>query len=118
MPRPRPGLRSEDMEAPSMKSSAPIGEADALGQMSRLGHTGPAGHFFSIRRDGTFRSGDRRTDQASAMTWIVAKIKWIMLVSGLLSCAALYVAVMPREGLRYLFDKTLTGALAQVVVRD
>jgi hypothetical protein len=52
------------------------------------------------------------------MNWIVAKIKWIMLVSGVLSCAALYVAVVPKEALRYLFDKTMSGALAEVVVRD
>ena len=52
------------------------------------------------------------------MTWIVAKIKWIMILSGLLSCAALYVAFEPREALDYLFDKVLKGALAEVIVRD
>jgi len=52
------------------------------------------------------------------MTWIVAKIKWIMLLSGLLSCAALWVAIEPKEALDYLFDKTLKGALADVIVRD
>ncbi len=52
------------------------------------------------------------------MNWIVAKIKWIMLLSGVLTCAALYVAIMPKEALRYLFGKTMTGALSEVVVRD
>lgn len=52
------------------------------------------------------------------MNWIVAKIKWIMLLSGVLTCAALYVAVVPKEALRYLFGKTITGALSEVVVRD
>ena len=52
------------------------------------------------------------------MTWIVAKIKWIMLLAGLISCAALYVAIVPRDALRYLFDKSLLGTLSEVVVRD
>jgi len=52
------------------------------------------------------------------MTWIVAKIKWIMLASGLVTCAALYAAILPQEALRYLFDKTQSGALAEVLVRD
>jgi hypothetical protein len=52
------------------------------------------------------------------MNWIVAKIKWIMLLSGVLTCAALYVAIMPKEALRYLFGKTMTGVLSEVVVRD
>lgn len=52
------------------------------------------------------------------MNWIVAKIKWIMLVSGVLTCAALYIAILPKDALRYMFGKTMTGALSEVVVRD
>lgn len=52
------------------------------------------------------------------MTWIVAKIKWIMLLAGLLSCAALWGAIEPKEAQDYLFDKALKGALADVIVRD
>ena len=52
------------------------------------------------------------------MTWIVAKIKWIMLLAGLISCSAIWGAFQPKDALDYMFDKTLKGALADVIVRD
>jgi hypothetical protein len=52
------------------------------------------------------------------MTWIVAKIKWIMLLAGLVSCAAIWGAFEPRDAQDYMFDKALKGALADVIVRD
>lgn len=52
------------------------------------------------------------------MTWIVAKVKWIMLLAGLVSCAALWGAIEPKEASKYLFDKALKGDLADIIVRD
>jgi hypothetical protein len=50
------------------------------------------------------------------MNWVVAKIKWIMLVAGALTCTMLYAAVMPDAAVDFLFDRTLDGALGQVLV--
>jgi hypothetical protein len=50
------------------------------------------------------------------MNWVVAKIKWIMLVAGALTCSMLYAAVMPSEAVDFLFDRTLDSALAKVIV--
>ena len=43
------------------------------------------------------------------MNWIVANIKWIMLVSGVLTCTMLYAAVAPQAALRSTFGDTLEG---------
>jgi len=52
------------------------------------------------------------------MNWIVANIKWIMLVSGVLTCTMLYAAVAPQAALRSTFGETLEGPLAEIVVRN
>ena len=52
------------------------------------------------------------------MSWIVASIKWIMLVSGALTCTMLYAAVAPQAALRSTFGETLEGPLAEIVVRN
>jgi hypothetical protein len=52
------------------------------------------------------------------MTWIVAKIKWIMLLAGLVSCAAIWGVFEPKEASKHLFDKALKGDLAEIIVRD
>ena len=52
------------------------------------------------------------------MNWIVAKMKWIMLVSGALTCTMVYVAVAPEAALRATYGETLQGPLAQIVVRS
>ena len=52
------------------------------------------------------------------MNWIVARIKWIMLVSGVLTCTMLYAAVAPQAALRSTFGATLEGPLAEIVVRN
>jgi hypothetical protein len=52
------------------------------------------------------------------MNWIVAKMKWIMLVSGALTCTMVYVAVAPEAALRTTYGETLQGPLAQIVVRS
>jgi hypothetical protein len=52
------------------------------------------------------------------MNWIVAKIKWIMLVSGALTCTMVYAAIAPQAALRSTFGDTLEGPLAEIVVRN
>jgi len=52
------------------------------------------------------------------MHWIVASMKWIMLVSGSLTCTMLYAAIAPQAALRGTFGKTLDGPVAEIVVRN
>ena len=52
------------------------------------------------------------------MEWVVTKIKWIMLVSGALTCTMFYAAVAPQAALRSMFGDALQGPLAEVVVRN
>jgi len=52
------------------------------------------------------------------MSWIVDKIKWIMLVSGALTCTMLYAAVAPQAALHSTFGHTLDGPVAEIVVRN
>lgn len=50
------------------------------------------------------------------MNWIVAKIKWIMLVTGALTGAMLFAAIWPSEAVDLLFDRTLESGMARVIV--
>ena len=52
------------------------------------------------------------------MNIIVAKIKWIMLVSGVLTCTMIYAAIAPQAALRGTFGEALQGPLAEIVVRN
>ena len=52
------------------------------------------------------------------MNWIVAKMQWIMLVCGALTCTMIYAAVAPEAALRSTFGETLQGPLAEIVVRN
>ena len=52
------------------------------------------------------------------MKWIVAKIKWIMLVSGILTTTMLYTAVAPAAAMRSSFGQALEGPLAELIVRN
>jgi hypothetical protein len=51
------------------------------------------------------------------MNWVVAKIKWVMLLTGALTCAMLYMAVKPDEAVDFLFDRTLGSSLDELFVR-
>ena len=53
-----------------------------------------------------------------AVSWVVAKMKWIMLVSGVLTCTMVYAAVAPQAALRSMFGDTLDRPLAEIVVRN
>ena len=52
------------------------------------------------------------------MTWLISGIKWIMLVSGLLTCTMFYAAVAPQASLRSTFGESLEGPVAEIVVRS
>ena len=52
------------------------------------------------------------------MTWIVVGMKWIMLVSGALTCSMIYAAIAPRAALRSTFGDELQGPVAEIVVRN
>ena len=52
------------------------------------------------------------------MRAIVANSKWIMLVSGVLTCTMVYAAIAPQAVLRWNFGETLEGPLAEIVVRN
>ena len=52
------------------------------------------------------------------MNFIVTSIKWIMLVSGILTCTMLYAFIAPQAALRSTFGATLEGPVANIVVRN
>jgi hypothetical protein len=52
------------------------------------------------------------------MAIIEANIKWIMLVSGVLTCTMIYAALAPAAALRGTFGEALEGPLAEIVVRN
>jgi hypothetical protein len=52
------------------------------------------------------------------MTFVRAQIKWIMLVSGALTCTMLFALVAPRAVLLATFGETLDGQVAEIVVRN
>jgi hypothetical protein len=52
------------------------------------------------------------------MSFIVDRIKWIMLVSGALTCTMIYAAIAPQAALQGTFGETLQGPLAEIVVRN
>jgi len=43
-------------------------------------------------------------------------MKWIMLVSGALTCTMVYAAIAPQTSLRSTFGETLEGPLAEIIV--
>lgn len=52
------------------------------------------------------------------MSFIVEKIKWIMIVNGALTCTMIYAAIAPQAALRTTFGETLDGPLAEILVRN
>ena len=45
-------------------------------------------------------------------------IKWIMLVSGALTCTMFYAAIAPQAALLSTFGASISGPLAEIVVRN
>jgi hypothetical protein len=52
------------------------------------------------------------------MPWIARSIRWIMLVSGLLTVSMIYAAIAPQRALSSTFGETLEGPLAGIIVRN
>mgnify|MGYP007112898963 CR=1 FL=1 len=52
------------------------------------------------------------------MNWIVTQIKWIMLVSGVLTCSMLLAALAPQVALQNMFGDSIQGPIAEIVVRN
>ncbi len=52
------------------------------------------------------------------MAWLVANMKWIMLVSGILTCTMIQTAFAPHAAMRTFFGEPLEGAAAEIVVRN
>jgi len=50
------------------------------------------------------------------MTWIVKNMRWIMIVSGLLTTTMVYAAIAPAAALQSTFGETLSGPLAALIV--
>ena len=51
------------------------------------------------------------------MSWIVVNIHWIMIPSGLLTMTMVYAAVAPEAALRSTFGESVSGSVADIVVR-
>lgn len=52
------------------------------------------------------------------MNWIVANIKWIMIVSGVITCSMILAFVAPQAGLQATFGTSIDGPIVQIVVRN
>jgi hypothetical protein len=52
------------------------------------------------------------------MPWLAKQMKWLMLVSGALTCTMIYAAIAPQAALRSNFGSTLDGPAAEIVVRN
>ena len=52
------------------------------------------------------------------MSWIVANIHRLMIVSGVLTMSMVYAAIAPDAALRSTFGETVTGPVADIVVRN
>lgn len=52
------------------------------------------------------------------MNFFVSKMKWIMLISGLLTCTMLYAAIAPQAAQVSSFGESIQGPVAEVVVRN
>ena len=52
------------------------------------------------------------------MPWIVRNIRWIMIVSGVLTSTMVYAAFAPQAALQSTFGESLSGPVSEVVVRN
>lgn len=52
------------------------------------------------------------------MTIINNNMKWIMLISGVLTSTMVFAAITPELALNLMFGSSLKGAIAEVVVRN
>ena len=52
------------------------------------------------------------------MAWLASQLKWIMLVSGVLTCTMLYAAFAPEAALTATFGERIEGPVADIIVRN
>lgn len=52
------------------------------------------------------------------MSWLATQMRWLMLVSGALTCTMFYAALAPQAALRANFGSALEGPVAEIVVRN
>ena len=52
------------------------------------------------------------------MRWVAARINWIMIVGGALTCTMAYAMISPQAALLSTFGESLQGPVADVVVRN
>lgn len=52
------------------------------------------------------------------MNILANNIKWIMLVSGALTCTMFYAVLAPQAALQSVFGEALQGPVAEIVVRN
>mgnify|MGYP001277183436 CR=1 FL=1 len=52
------------------------------------------------------------------MGWVVARMKWIMLLAGLLTSSMAWMVVAPQEAMQSTFGMMLEGPLAEIIVRN
>lgn len=59
-----------------------------------------------------------QANKGAPMNALHGCIKWVMLVSGLLTCTMLYAAIAADAALRASFGHALEGPIAQIAVRN
>jgi len=52
------------------------------------------------------------------VSWIVVNIRWIMVLSGVLTMTMVYAALAPEAALRSTFGESVSGPVADIVVRN
>lgn len=52
------------------------------------------------------------------MEWLAARMKWVMLVSGALTCTMVYAAIAPQASLLSTFGETSGGNVEEIVTRN
>jgi hypothetical protein len=65
-----------------------------------------------------FPHSEHLIPNGGAMSWIVANIHRIMIVSGVLTMTMIYAAVAPQAALRSTFGESVSGPVADIVVRN
>lgn len=63
-------------------------------------------------------SGNPSPRTEAPLSWIVANIHRIMIVSGLLPMTMIYAAIAPEAALRSTFGDSVSGPVADIVVRN
>jgi hypothetical protein len=52
------------------------------------------------------------------MNWLFDHFKWVMLISGVLTCTMLYAFIAPQAAVQSTFGEALQGPVADIIVRN